>query len=57
MRNKRDGSVSVVAQGRGAALDGFISFLGNGPKYANVVDVDVDWSYGGNYFGEFEIRS
>jgi len=57
VRNRRDGSVRVVAQGRGVALDSFISFLLIGPEHADVADVDVDWSWDGNEIGEFEIRA
>ena len=58
VRNEADASVRVVAQGRRAVLDAFISVLKVGPTDANVADVDVDWSYTcGNDFGKFEVRA
>ncbi len=55
--NQTDGSVRVVAQGRPAELDAFISFLRVGPSHAEVVDVEMDYSQHGDDFTEFEIRA
>jgi acylphosphatase len=40
--NRWDGSVEVVAEGRAAALEAFLSWLRKGPPGSRVSDVEVD---------------
>jgi DNA ligase D-like protein (predicted 3'-phosphoesterase) len=42
VRNGEDGSVAVHAEGPPAALDAFVSFLGDGPPSAEVTDLAVE---------------
>jgi acylphosphatase len=41
VRNLPDGSVEAWAQGKGAVLDEFVRFLGQGPRAARVRSVDL----------------
>lgn len=41
VRNERDGSVTVVAEGPKAAVDSMIEWLHQGPSFARVADVSV----------------
>lgn len=56
VRNERDGSVRVVAEGEEGQLYRFLEFLHNGPPMARVDRVDSDWSEATNQFHQFEIR-
>lgn len=50
VRNERDGSVTVVAEGPKAAVDEMVRWLHEGPGFANVADVDLqEHSYEGRY--------
>lgn len=40
--NRPDGTVAGYACGPGAALDEFTAWLGHGPKYARVEQLDVE---------------
>ncbi len=42
VRNRRDGSVEVVATGAANALDMFIAACRRGPRAARVVSVDIE---------------
>lgn len=50
VRNLRDGSVEVVAEGEKQKLDELIQFCHIGPPRARVKNLEVDWS---DYKGEF----
>ncbi len=56
VRNKPDGTVEVVAEGRRASLEELLSFLRVGPRSAVVAGVDVSWPEPADGFGSFEVR-
>ncbi|MGB3714152.1 MAG: acylphosphatase [Candidatus Promineifilaceae bacterium] len=56
VRNERDGSVLVVAEGDVVKLEKLLTFLHDGPPAAIVDRVSAEWSKGPSTFGEFEIR-
>lgn len=56
VRNERDGSVSVVAEGTEEKLIIFLDFLHRGPMAARVSNVDNNWSTATGRFDTFEIR-
>ena len=50
VRNERDGTVTVVAEGPRAAVDEMVSWLHKGPGFAKVADVSVEeYPYQGKY--------
>jgi len=50
VRNERDGSVTVVAEGPKAAVDAMVDWLKEGPGYAKVADMDLhEYPYEGRY--------
>jgi len=50
VRNKWDGDVEVIAEGRREALEKLLSALRRGPRAAHVSGVDFEW---GEFKGEF----
>lgn len=50
VRNLIDGSVEVVAEGEKTSLEDLLEQLGEGPRYARVDHLDIDWE---EYRGEF----
>jgi len=56
VRNRRDGTVEVVAEGPRAALNRLLSFLRIGPSGAFVTQVDTEWSACQGLFDRFEVR-
>ena len=56
VRNERDGSVLVVAEGSKDRLSAIIEFLHQGPRSASVDNVEVSWSAASQMFENFEIR-
>jgi acylphosphatase len=42
VRNRRDGSVEAIVQGKGAAVDAVIAWARRGPSAARVTGIDVD---------------
>ena len=50
VRNLRDGSVEVLAEGERKSLEDLIHFCRIGPPRARVKNLNVDWS---DYTGEF----
>jgi acylphosphatase len=56
VRNERDGSVSVVAEGTETDLELFLTFLKNGPRSAHVEQVSNSWSEAVMEFKDFSIR-
>jgi acylphosphatase len=57
VRNREDGSVELVACGEEAVLQKLESWLWQGPKFAEVSDVQVNTvDSGGNGFADFSIR-
>jgi acylphosphatase len=51
VKNHRDGSVEVVAEGPRGALERLVRDVSEGPRRGLVRDVQVEWS---EYTGEFE---
>lgn len=51
VRNNRDGTVEVVAEGPESSLLTLLDFIQHGPKYATVTKVDSYWE---EYSGEFK---
>lgn len=50
VKNERDGTVTVVAEGPKAAVDEMVRWLQEGPGFANVANVSVtDYAYEGKY--------
>ncbi|MGD8626069.1 MAG: acylphosphatase [Anaerolineae bacterium] len=56
VRNERDGTVSVVAEGARSQLEELLSFLRAGPRAAFVTEVDVRWLAATGRFEGFEVR-
>jgi acylphosphatase len=56
VRNERDGSVLVVAEGDLIQLRKLLAYLHDGPPAAIVERVNADWSKGSSKFRDFEIR-
>jgi len=56
VRNARDGTVEVVAEGQRTILDELLAFLRVGPPAAVVTRVDVRWVAPTNAFDRFEVR-
>ena len=54
VRNRPDGSVEVVAEGPRAAVNGLISELRVGPRYASVDGVDIKWEDPKGDFTDFD---
>jgi acylphosphatase len=52
VRNNRDGSVSVYAEGDRGNVEAFLDDVRNGPASARVTNVDIDWQeYRGEHTG------
>ncbi len=51
VRNKRDGTVEAVFEGRQSDVDAMLSWCRQGPRMARVDKVDVNWQ---DYAGEFD---
>ncbi len=56
VRNERDGSVAVVAEGPRPALERLLEALREGPPAARVERVDATWGPAAGAFDDFEIR-
>ena len=56
VRNERDGSVLVVAEGSKDRLLAIIRFLHQGPRSARIENLDISWSAASQMFEKFEIR-
>lgn len=51
VRNRPDGTVEAVFEGRQQAVDAILNWCKEGPNHAVVKNVEVDWQA---YTGEFE---
>jgi acylphosphatase len=51
VRNLRDGRVEIMAEGEKADLESFLGVLRQGPRMANVDDLDILWE---EYRGDYE---
>ena len=56
VRNNRDGTVHLEAQGKEGSLDKFILYLERGPIHAKVVKLDTKRIDTGESSGRFRIR-
>jgi acylphosphatase len=56
VRNRRDRTVEVTAEGNRQALQALADFLKVGPPSADVSDVQVEWSEPTGEFRSFEVR-
>ena len=56
VRNRRDGSVEVVAEGPRSALEDLLQELHRGPWGARVDRVEVSWEPASQEFLDFEVR-
>jgi acylphosphatase len=56
VRNRYDGTVTVVAEGPEPALRQFLSYVQAGPSSAVVQSVDVKWRPTSGAFNGFEVR-
>jgi acylphosphatase len=55
-RNRPDGTVEIVAEGRRRNLKMFAAWAHSGPPLAHVTEVVEEWSEFLNEFSEFRIR-
>ncbi|MBI5268008.1 MAG: acylphosphatase [candidate division Zixibacteria bacterium] len=56
VKNERNGSVVVLAQGEPGSLEQFINELREGPPGAAVQKVTVDYEQTNDQFNSFEVR-
>ncbi|HZD58083.1 MAG TPA: acylphosphatase [Anaerolineales bacterium] len=56
VRNRRDGSVEVVAEGERTALDKFLVALRRGPSAAMVTQVNPRWQNATGEFQGFDVK-
>jgi acylphosphatase len=56
VRNRRDGSVEVVAEGPRDRLEEFSRQVGEGPRHGNVSNLEVEWGEHTGEFGSFDVR-
>ena len=56
VRNRWDGTVEVVAEGRPQSLRSLLSWLRVGPRLAEVARVEVTWQSPAGEFSVFEVR-
>ena len=56
VRNQRDGSVEVLAEGPRPALEQLHSWLRRGPPAAQVSAVQADWPPATGEFNQFDVR-
>lgn len=55
VRNVADGTVHVIAEGSGAALEQLLHFLGDGPPHASVTKVETKWCNASDEFEQFHV--
>lgn len=56
VRNRADGSVEVMAEGPRAAVEELLTFLHQGPPYAQVERVEVEWRPASGAFRHFDVQ-
>lgn len=56
VRNLSDGRVEIMIEGEAAMLDQMTVWAGQGPRFANVTNVDVSENAASGEFSDFEIR-
>jgi acylphosphatase len=55
VKNMKDGTVEVVAQGLPDTLKDFVEYLNEGSLLAKVESVSIDWRSASIVYGEFSI--
>lgn len=56
VKNRRDGSLEVVAEGPRESLEILLDFLRTGPPAARVTGVQVTWDAPTGEFSDFDVR-
>ena len=56
VRNERDGSVKVVAEGDEQSLESLLRFLEEGPPAARVRSASASWSLATGEYATFEVH-
>ena len=56
VRNQRDGSVEVLAEGPRPALEQLLAWLHHGPPAAQVDSVKAEWRLATGEFRRFDVR-
>ncbi len=56
VRNKADGSVEILAEGKREILQNFVEVVREGPRFGRVSDLVVDWVEPSNDFTGFNIE-
>jgi len=56
VRNQRDGTVYVVAEGERSRLQQLVERLQRGPSEAEVQRVDINWQPATGEFSRFDVR-
>ncbi len=57
VRNEKDGSVKVVAEGEKKSLLSFLEKVKKGPPLAKVKSVNVGWTTFKGEFADFQVKS
>ena len=57
IRNLRDGRVEALVEGEESAVERFIAWCRQGPPYARVTNVTIEWEPPRGEFHFFSIRS
>jgi acylphosphatase len=55
VRNLPDGSVEAVAEGPREALERFVDWCRDGPPWAKVTAIEVDWRPAAGEYGSFDV--
>lgn len=56
VRNRADGSVEVLAEGKKETLQEFIEVIREGPRFGSVSDLEIDWEEPSGDFTSFSIE-
>ncbi len=56
VRNAPDGNLEILAQGTKKDLEKLIVWAKEGPKFANVKDIQIAWRKPQEKYSDFEIR-
>jgi len=56
VRNKKDGTVLIVAEGKKSDLQGLVNFAKEGSEYARVEKIEASYSEAKGKFNNFEVR-
>ena len=56
VRNRFNGTVEIVSEGKKSNLEEFLTVLNQGPPSSNVSEVEVEWLDASNEFSSFKIH-